>query len=233
MGNSTSEGEPRLENIGSTAQVVGNSVTEENNPLLAIHGWYGSNGKIYPSEEAAQEAARVLLLYLGEAIDREGLVDTPKRMLKALREMTEGYQDDPKTILQRRFSLFHDELTLLTRIPFVSLCEHHLLPFSGVASVGYVPANNQIVGLSKLARLVACFARRLQIQEQLTGQIADSLVEHLQPLGAACIIQAEHSCLACRGARVSGTRFVTSALRGCLKEDVRARAELMSLIGTG
>lgn len=193
--------------------------------------WFSKDGQMIPSETHAQAAVRVLLRYIGEDPNRDGLRDTPKRVLKALSEMTSGMIEDPAKILERQFALEHDELILLKEIPFTSLCEHHLLPFSGTAAVAYVPQGGVIVGLSKLARLVQCFARRPQVQERMTGEVADSLVKHLQPIGAACIISAEHSCMACRGARLPGAKFVTSALRGALKEDPRARAELISLMG--
>lgn len=184
-----------------------------------------------PAVSSAEEAVKVLLRFLGEDPDRDGLKDTPTRVLKALREMTEGLREDPAKILERRFELTHDELVVLKGIPFTSLCEHHLLPFQGEAAVAYVPNGGKVVGLSKLARLVQCFAKRPQIQERMTGEIADAVVTYLEPIGAACVISAEHSCLACRGARLPGALFITSALRGVLKEDQRARAELMSLIG--
>lgn len=193
-------------------------------------GYYMMEGKVYPGELIARKAVRTLLQYIGEDPSREGLLDTPKRVLKALKEMTDGLDEDPKSILSTRFELQHDELILLKGIPFTSICEHHLLVFTGTASVAYVPAMGKVVGLSKLARLVQCFAKRPQIQERLTGQIVDTLMEHLVPKGAACIIEAEHSCVSCRGVKLSGTRFITSALRGVLKEDPRARAEVMSLI---
>lgn len=212
-------------------------------------GYIKTNGKEAPGQYIAEEAVRTLLTYLGDDPTRDGLRDTPARVLKALREMTTGLSEDPKDILSKRFKVCHDELILLKNIPFTSLCEHHILPFDGIAAVAYIPkpcryhpftdereqpirieGGGEVVGLSKLARLVQCFARRPQVQERLTGQIADSIMEHLKPVGAACVIKAEHSCLACRGARLPGCEFVTSALRGVLRNDTAARSELMSLI---
>lgn len=193
-------------------------------------GHYQVNGKIYPSNETAAEAVRTLLRYLGEDPTRNGLEDTPRRVLSALSEMTSGRHEDPAKILERRFELVHEEMVVLKGIDFVSLCEHHLLPFVGTASVAYIPNGGRVVGLSKLARLVLCFSKRLQIQEQLTSQIVDALQEHLNPVGCACIIEAEHSCMACRGVKISGTKFVTSAMRGVFMQDAGARAELMSLL---
>lgn len=192
---------------------------------------YGWDGKEVPSHALAEDAVRTLLRYIREDPERDGLLDTPNRVVKALAEMTEGLHQDPAVILARRFELQHDEMILVKDIPFTSVCEHHLLPFTGKAAVAYVPDGHQVVGLSKLARLVLCFAKRPQVQERMTGQIADAVVEHLKPLGAACIIKAEHNCLSCRGARLPGVNFVTSALRGVLKTDPAARAELMSLVG--
>lgn len=195
---------------------------------VEIEGWLH-----FPWEKAAQpeDAVVRLLEFLGEDPNRDGLRETPSRVCKALREMTEGVGQDVGAILSKRFELSHDELVLIKDIPFTSLCEHHMLPFSGIAHVAYVPSGGKVVGLSKLARLVQCFAKRLQVQERMTGQIADAVQEHLEPLGSACIVSAEHSCLACRGARLPGVSFVTSALRGVLKGDSSARAELMALIG--
>ncbi len=196
------------------------------------HGHYrmGSSGHVIPSQALAEDAVRTLLAHVGEDIGRDGLKDTPLRVIKALLEMTGGLRENPAEILERRFDLAHDELVILRDIPFTSLCEHHLLVFSGIAHVAYIPAGGKVVGLSKLARLVLCFARRPQIQERIASQVADALMEHLQPLGAACIVSAEHSCLSCRGAKLPGVKFVTSALRGALKDDKAARAELMSLV---
>jgi GTP cyclohydrolase I len=186
----------------------------------------------FPWEQEArpEDAVVRLLQYLGEDVTRDGLKGTPARVLKAMAEMTEGMYQNPAEILERQFDLPYDEMVMLKHIPFTSMCEHHMLPFTGTATVAYIPDGKKVVGLSKLARLVLCFAKRLQIQERMADQIVTSLMEHLQPSGAACIIKAEHSCMACRGVRLPGTEFVTSALRGVFRNDLSARAELMSLI---
>lgn len=181
-------------------------------------------------ERTATEGLKALLYFIGEDPDREGLEETPARVLRALKEMTQGSWEDPKEILSKQFDSEHDELVILRAIPFTSLCEHHVLPFTGTASVAYIPKPGKVVGLSKLGRLVQCFTKRLQIQERMTNQIADALVENLQPLGAACIIRAAHSCMSCRGAKLTGTEFITSAIRGVFRDDPSARAELMALI---
>lgn len=187
----------------------------------------------FPWEVAAapEDAVVRILQYLGEDVTRDGLKGTPARVLKALTEMTEGMHQDPADILKRQFELGHDEMVVLKGIPFTSLCEHHMLPFSGVAHVAYIPDGKRVVGLSKMARLVLCFAKRLQIQERMTGQVVDAIMEHLKPLGAACVIKAEHSCMSCRGVRLPDTSFITSALRGVLFSDKSARLELMALLG--
>src|SRR6202044_3160860 len=195
--------------------------------VSTIDGWIKFP---WEADHGPEDAVVRLLQYIGEDPRRDGLKDTPARVLKALREMTEGLREDPATILERRFKLEHDEMVILRDIPFNSICEHHLLNFTGTAAVAYVPNGGEVVGLSKLARLVLCYAKRPQVQERLAGQVVDGVMVHLKPLGAACIIKAEHSCLACRGAKLPGAQFVTSALRGVLKTDVSARAELMALI---
>lgn len=198
----------------------------------AIHAQVIDGWLHFPWEKAAapEDAVVRLLQYIGEDVTRDGLKGTPARVLKALTEMTEGMSQDPADILKRQFELGHDEMVVLKGIPFTSLCEHHMLPFSGVAHVAYIPDGKRVVGLSKMARLVLCFAKRLQIQERLTAQVADSIMEHLKPLGAACVIKAEHSCMSCRGVRLSETQFITSALRGVLFTDPSARPELMALL---
>ncbi len=198
-------------------------------PLTSLEQ-FRCNGRVIPSQAAAEAAVKILLAYIEEDVNRDGLIDTPARVLKALKEMTAGLHQDPMTILQKQFSLDHDELVLLREIPFTSICEHHLLPFSGTAAVAYIPSKGMVVGLSKLARLVQCFAQRPQIQERMAGQIVDTIMEVLSPAGAGCIIEAEHSCLACRGAKLPGCKFVTSAMRGVFRDDPTARAELMSLV---
>lgn len=176
------------------------------------------------------DAVRSLLEYVGEDPDREGLVDTPGRVLRALAELTQGHLQDPSVILERTFPDHYDEMVVLRGVTFTSLCEHHLLPFVGTARVGYIPAPGRgVVGLSKLARLVQCFAQRLQVQERMTMQIADALEEHLHPLGVGVLVEAHHSCMGCRGVRQPGAVMVTSALRGALRDEPETRAEFLSL----
>lgn len=176
-----------------------------------------------------EEAVRALLSSVGEDPAREGLVETPKRVAKAWREMTGGYAQDPAEILSKVFpSESSNSMVLVRGVPFVSMCEHHCLPFTGVAHVAYLPSPGGVVGLSKLARLVHCYAKRLQVQERLTKQIVDALTLHLKPLGAACVVEASHSCMAMRGVRAAAT-MVTSELQGVFM-DSAVRAEFMSLI---
>jgi len=178
----------------------------------------------------AQAAVRELLIAVGEDPDREGLRETPARVARAFEESFAGLFQAPEDVLTTSFDLGHDELVLVKDIEVFSQCEHHLLPFHGVAHVGYIPGEEgRITGLSKLARLVDVFARRPQLQERLTTQIADSLVRFLEPRGALVVIECEHLCMAMRGVRKGGARTVTSAVRGQLR-DPATRAEAMSLI---
>ncbi len=176
-----------------------------------------------------EKAIRELLFAIGENPDREGLIKTPNRVARAYGELVAGLQDDPKRHLKTVFAEEYDEVVLLRDIEFHSLCEHHLLPFTGVAHVAYLP-KGKVVGLSKLARLVEGFARRPQVQERLTVQIADALMEELNPAGAACVIEASHTCMTIRGAKKHGSTMVTSALRGVFKDDPKSRAEMLALI---
>lgn len=181
----------------------------------------------FPAEHAASDAVTTILRFIGEDPSRDGLVDTPARVLKAWREMTSGYDDDPAEILSRTFDETSDEMVVLRGIGFHSTCEHHLLPFYGQVSVGYLPG--KVVGISKLARLVDCFGRRLQIQERLTRQIAESIEEHLQARGVGVIVRAHHLCMGCRGVRQQTTEMVTSSMLGTLRSDPMARAEFLRL----
>jgi GTP cyclohydrolase IA len=180
-----------------------------------------------------ERGIREMLLGLGEDPDREGLLETPARVARAYRELTAGTAESATEHLARVFSQDHagDDLVLLKGIRFVSICEHHLLPFSGTAHVAYLPAHGRVVGLSKLARTVDVFSRRLQMQERLTAEIADALVEHLDPRGAAVVMEAEHSCLRVRGARKEDAQMVTTTFRGALEHDRLLRAEVLSLMG--
>jgi GTP cyclohydrolase I len=178
------------------------------------------------------DIVRRLLAYIGEDPDREGLLETPARFLKAWEEYTRGYRERPEDILKsfEDGAQSVDEMVIVRDIPVYSLCEHHLAPFFGKAYVGYVP-DRRILGLSKISRLVEVFARRLQVQERLTNQIADALDTHLQPLGVAVVIECRHMCMESRGVRHTGTATVTSALRGSIKTNADTRREFLSLIG--
>ena len=178
----------------------------------------------------AEAAVRELLLAIGEDPDREGLLDTPRRVARAARELYAGLWQDPAEVLSRTFSIDHEELIIVRDIPMYSTCEHHLLPFHGVAHIGYIPASDgKVTGLSKLGRLVEVFARRPQVQEQITTQVADALVEHLGVQGVIVVIEAEHLCMSMRGVQKPGSRTITSAVRGQLR-DPATRAEAMSLL---
>jgi len=178
----------------------------------------------------AESAVREFLLAIGEDPDREGLVDTPGRVARASRELFAGLWQNPSDVLAKTFSIDHEELIIVRDIPMYSTCEHHLLPFHGVAHIGYIPATDgKVTGLSKLGRLVEVFARRPQVQEQITTQVADALVEHLGVQGVIVVIEAEHLCMSMRGVQKPGSRTITSAVRGQLR-DPATRAEAMSLL---
>jgi GTP cyclohydrolase IA len=182
-----------------------------------------------------ERGVREILLGLGEDADREGLLETPARVARAYREILAGSRERADTHLQRVFSQEHagDDLVLLRNVHFVSMCEHHMLPFTGVAHVAYLPSHGRVTGLSKLARTVDVFARRLQMQERLTAQVADALMEHLDPRGVAVVVEAEHSCLRLRGARKEEARMLTTAFRGAMEQDRALRSEVLSLMGVG
>lgn len=187
------------------------------------------------TEDLAEQCVVQLLRYIGENPGRDGLQKTPRRFLKALREMTAGYREDPQAILSATFEVDNPsgQMIVLDAIQFASLCEHHLLPFSGTASVAYVPGADQsrpIVGVSKLARLVKCFARRLQVQERMTEQIADALYHGVGAAGVAVLVRAIHSCMSCRGVEQPQSVMVTSAARGVLLTDRHARLEFFSFL---
>jgi GTP cyclohydrolase I len=176
-----------------------------------------------------ERAVREILLAVGENPDREGLLKTPNRVARAYGELMAGLKENPRLHLKTVFHERYDEVVLLRDIQFHSLCEHHLLPFTGRAHVAYLP-DGKVVGLSKLARLVEGFARRPQVQERLTTQIADALMEELNPIGAACVIEATHTCMTIRGAKKPGSVMVTSALRGLFKENPSSRNEILTLM---
>jgi len=176
-----------------------------------------------------EKAVREILAAIGEDPTREGLVDTPKRVAKMYAELLDGMWNDPHEHLKSEFHEDYDEVVLLKDIPFYSICEHHMMPFIGKAHVAYMP-DGKVLGISKLARIVDCFARRLQVQERLTIQVADFLMDNLKPKGVIVVIEASHSCMTIRGIRKPGSAMVTSALRGLFKSDPRSRAEALTLI---
>lgn len=176
---------------------------------------------------AAEQAVKTLLEFLGEDPSREGLRETPSRVVRALREMTGGMQEHPGEILGTVFEEEYDEMVVVQGIEFTSLCEHHMLPFTGTCDVGYVP-NGRVVGLSKIPRLVRCFAKRLQVQERMTRAIASAMMRHLSPLGVGVVVRGRHSCCETRGVR-SKNMMVTSDLRGVMRDKPEARAEFLAL----
>ena len=182
--------------------------------------------------EDVQEAIRTLIRWAGDDPDREGLLDTPRRVARAWREYARGYGEDPARHLSRTFDEVggDDEIVLLKDIPFQSHCEHHLAPIIGKASIAYLPAN-RVVGISKLARVLHGFARRLQVQERLTAQVADCICEHLQPLGVAVVIEASHACMTARGVSTPGVMMTTSRMMGVFRDDERSRRAVLALMG--
>jgi GTP cyclohydrolase I len=181
-----------------------------------------------PTQQQAEAAVRTLIEWAGDDPDREGLLDTPGRVAKAYRELFSGYEVDPRAYLERTFNEVggYDELVVLRDIRVVSFCEHHMLPFLGKAHVGYLPTN-RVVGISKLARVVHGFARRLQIQEKLTAEIADAIQDILEPKGVGVVIESEHSCMTMRGVNTPGSRLTTSTLLGVVRDDPRTRQEFL------
>ena len=181
--------------------------------------------------ERAEAAVRELLIAVGEYPDREGLVETPARVARAYEEVFAGLHEDPKVHLEKSFSENHRELVLVRDIPIYSTCEHHLVPFYGVAHIGYIPGKDgHVTGLSKLARLADMYAKRPQVQERLTQQVADALVEVLGAQSVIVVIECEHLCMAMRGIRKPGATTTTSAVRGGFKNNAASRAEVLSLI---
>ncbi|GGH64205.1 GTP cyclohydrolase I FolE [Rothia aerolata] len=177
-----------------------------------------------------EAAVREILIAIGEDPDRDGLVDTPARVARAYEEMFAGLHSDASEHLSKTFDINHSELVLVKDIPFYSTCEHHLVPFFGVAHIGYIPGESgKVTGLSKLARVVDVFAKRPQVQERMTTQIVEALEENLEPAGAIVVVEGEHMCMSMRGVKKPGTKTVTSAVRGQLRSEA-TRAEAMSLI---
>jgi len=190
--------------------------------------------KTRPTQEDAEAAVRVLIEWAGDDPDREGLLETPARVARSYRELFAGYEADPRDYLAKTFEEVagYDELVILKDIPVVSFCEHHMLPFIGRAHVGYLPSR-RVVGISKLARVVRGFARRLQIQEKLTAEVAGAIQEILQPKGVGVVIISEHSCMTMRGVNTPGTRLTTSHLLGEVRDDPRTRQEFFDLVRNG
>jgi len=182
--------------------------------------------------ERIRKAAKEILLAVGEDTEREGLKKTPERIARMYAELLGGMYEDPKKHIRSIFTENYDEIVLLRDIPFYSICEHHLMPFIGSAHVAYLPSGT-VLGVSKLARIVDCFARRLQTQERLTYQIADFIMNSLKPKGVAVVLKASHSCMTIRGIKKPGSVMVTSALRGIFRRDPKSRNEVMSLMHNG
>lgn len=181
-------------------------------------------------KEKIRQAVTMILEAIGEDPDREGLVDTPKRVANMYEEIFSGINENPQDLLQVSFTEYHDELVMVKDIPLYSMCEHHLLPFYGKAHVAYIPKGGKVVGISKLARVAEAYARRPQLQERLTSQIADCIFDTLNPYGVAVVIQAEHMCMTMRGVRKPGAITVTSAVRGVFETTASSRSEVFSLL---
>jgi GTP cyclohydrolase IA len=191
-----------------------------------------SKNKAKVDIERIEKAVKEILLAVGEDVEREGLKKTPTRVANMYAELLAGMHEDPKQHLRSVFTEDYDEIVMLRDIPFYSICEHHLMPFIGSAHIAYLPSGG-ILGVSKLARIVDCFARRLQTQERLTGQIADFIMNNLKPRGVAVVLEASHSCMTIRGVKKPGSVMVTSALRGIFRRDPKSRSEIMSLMHKG
>jgi len=185
-----------------------------------------------PVPREVEDAVRTLIRWAGDNPDREGLLDTPKRVARAWKEYCSGYAEDPSHHLTRTFKEVggYDEVVLLKDIPFQSHCEHHMAPIIGKAAIAYLP-RDRVVGISKLARVLQGFARRLQVQERLTAEVADCIWEHLQPHGVAVVIEANHACMSARGVRTPGVAMTTSRMMGVFRDDQRSRREVLSLMG--
>ncbi|WP_417623473.1 GTP cyclohydrolase I FolE [Paremcibacter congregatus] len=190
-------------------------------------------GIVKPTQKEAEDAVRTLLRWAGDDPEREGLLDTPKRVAKSYKEFFRGYEEDPRQTLSRTFEEVcgYDEMIVLRDIPFESHCEHHMAPIIGRAHVGYLP-DQRVVGISKLARVVETYAKRLQVQEKMTAQIADCIQEVLEPLGVGVIIQATHECMSTRGVHTHGVSMVTSRMVGAFRKDDKTRREFLAVVGT-
>lgn len=183
-----------------------------------------------PSRAEAEEAVKTLLGYLGEDPTRGGLLETPARVIRAYDEMFAGYTADPKIKVFQDRATICNEMVVCRDIEFYSTCEHHMLPFHGVAHIGYIPRDNRIIGLSKLARILDVYSRRLQVQERMTHQVAEALNAAVSPLGVGVMVEAKHFCMVCRGARKQNSSMITSKLTGVFMEDSKVRQEFLSLV---
>ena len=202
-------------------------------PLPAGSDALGDDGKVVVPQDVA-DAIKTLIRWSGDDPTREGLIDTPRRVARAWKEYCAGYGDDPAKHLERVFEEVggYDEIVLLKDIPFQSHCEHHMAPIIGKAHVAYLPQNH-VVGISKLARVLHGFARRLQVQERLTAEVADCIWDNLKPQGVAVVIEASHACMTARGVRTPGVTMVTSRMMGVFRDDERSRKEVLALMGRG
>jgi len=194
-------------------------------------GARGEDGKIIVPPDV-EDAIRRLIVWAGDDPAREGLLDTPRRVARAWKEYCQGYGEDPSVHLSRTFEEVggYDEIVILKDIPFQSHCEHHMAPIIGKAHIAYLPSN-RVVGISKLARVLQGYARRLQVQERLTAEVADCIWNHLEPVGVAVVIEASHACMSARGVRTPGVQMTTSRMMGVFREDDRSRKEVLALMG--
>ena len=227
-----------IRDSGETARQWGNKykvpiyflVDKLTYPEDAKLGWVVFPWEEWTGEETGPtDAVRRLLKFIGENPRRDGLLRTPERVVKSLKEMTDGYEKNPEELLKVVFELDTDEMIIARGLRFSSLCEHHILPFTGTATIAYVPKGKRVVGISKLARVLDVFAHRLQIQERLTTQIAKCIGKVLHPAGVGVILRAQHQCMGCRGVRQPDGEMVTSCMLGCMRKKPEARAELMAL----
>ncbi len=209
---------------------ISDDIDDNHYDSLIIPGRGKIEGLSFASDPRIEEAVREILSAIGEVPDREGLQKTPSRVAKMYAELTAGYRIDPQALINGAiFSVAYDEMVLVTNIDYYSLCEHHMLPFFGQVHVAYIP-NGKVVGLSKIPRIVEMFARRLQVQERMTVQIADFINETLEPAGVAVVAEGIHMCGVMRGVKKANARMVTSAMRGAFREDPKTRAEFMAHI---